>query len=47
MFDSRAISPSAKIQYIYQQLVEIKWIDFLPDKRGGGGGGGGWGEEGG
>ena len=36
MFDSRAISPSAKIQYIYQLSVEIKWIDFLPDKGWGG-----------
>ena len=31
MFDSGAISPSDTIQYIYQQSVEIKWIDFLTD----------------
>ena len=32
MFDSHAISSSDKIQYIYQQLVEINWIDLLTDR---------------
>ena len=32
MFDSRAVSPSDKIQYIYRQSVEIKRNDFLTDK---------------
>ena len=31
MFDSRANPQSVKIQYIYQQLVETKWINFLVD----------------
>ena len=31
MFGSGTISPYDTIQYIYQQSVEITWIDFLTD----------------
>ena len=32
MFEAGGISQSDKIQYICQQLVEIKWIDFLTSR---------------